>query len=171
MGSGELSFREHIDPHALDNTDMSNVVALFNHDQNQVLGRTGVNLELTVDETGLKYTLTPPDTQLGRDLLENVRQGIISQSSFAFTIAPDKDAQKWQKSNERGVKYDRTINNIDHLFDVSPVTTPAYPDTEVKVGARSLEQIKSLDQPLEWELKRRKMLYQLNKEDLLKGIE
>ena len=51
----------------------------------------------------LKYTLTPPDTQLGRDLLENVRQGIISQSSFAFTIAPDKDAQKWQKSSERGL--------------------------------------------------------------------
>ena len=171
MGSGELSFREHIAPHALDNADMSNVVALFNHDQNQVLGRTGVNLELTVDETGLKYRLTPPDTQLGRDLLENVRQGIISQSSFAFTIAPDKDAQKWQKSSERGVKYERTINNIDHLFDVSPVTTPAYPETEVKVGARSMEQIKALDQPPEWELKRRKMLYQLNKEDLLKGIE
>jgi HK97 family phage prohead protease len=171
MGGGEFSFREHIDRHALDNADMSNVVALFNHDQNQVLGRTGVNLELTIDDTGLKYTLTPPDTQLGRDLLENVRQGIISQSSFAFTIAPDKDAQKWQKSSERGVKYERTINNIDHLFDVSPVTTPAYPDTEVKVGARSLEQIKALDQPPEWELKRRKMLYQLNKEELLKGIE
>ncbi|MDN6222858.1 MAG: HK97 family phage prohead protease, partial [Lacticaseibacillus paracasei] len=52
-----------------------------------------------------------------------------------------------------------------------PVTTPAYPDTEVKVGARSLEQIKALDQPPEWKLKRRKMLHQLNKEDLLKGIE
>ena len=171
MGGGEFSFREHIDRHALDNADMSNVVALFNHDQNHVLGRTGVNLELTIDDTGLKYTPTPPAIQRGRDLLENGRQGIISQSSFAFTIAPDKDAQKWQKSSERGVKYERTINNIDHLFDVSPVTTPAYPDTEVKVGARSLEQIKALDQPPEWELKRRKMLYQLNKEELLKGIE
>lgn len=171
MGGGEFSFREHIDRHALDNADMSNVVALFNHDQNQVLGRTGVNLELTIDDTGLKYTLTPPDTQLGRDLLENVRQGIISQSSFAFTIAPDKDAQKWQKSSERGVKYERTINNIDHLFDVSPVTTPAYPDTEVKVGARSMEQIKALEEPPEWEVKRRKMLNDLRKEELLKGID
>lgn len=171
MGGGEFSFREHIERHALDHTDMSNVVALFNHDQNQVLGRTGVNLTLTVDDTGLKYTLTPPDTQLGRDLLENVRQGIISQSSFAFTIAPDKDAQRWQKSNERGVKYERTIKNIDHLFDVSPVTTPAYPDTEVKVGARSMEQIKALDEPPEWELKRQKMLNDLKKEDLLEGID
>ena len=54
MGGGEFGFREHIDRHALDNADMSNVVALFNHDQNQVLGRTGVNLELTIDDNGLK---------------------------------------------------------------------------------------------------------------------
>lgn len=171
MGFGDYSFREQIDPHALDNADMSNVVALFNHDQNQVLGRTGINLQLSVDDTGLKYTLTPPDTQLGRDLLENVRQGIISQSSFAFTIPDDTDAQKWTRDGDAEAPYNRLIRSIDHIYDVSPVTTPAYPDTEVKVGARSLDQIKALDQPLEWEIKRRKMLYQLNKEDLLKGIE
>lgn len=169
MGLG-LTFRESIDPHALDKTDMSNVVALFNHDQSQVLGRTGVNLELTVDETGLKYTLTPPNTQLGRDLLENIRAGIISQSSFAFTIAPDKDAQKWEKSDEHGVKYNRTIRSIDHLYDVSPVTTPAYPDTEVTVGARSMEQIKALDVSPEWQVKRDEMLKQLKREALTRGL-
>ncbi|MGV7699684.1 HK97 family phage prohead protease, partial [Mycobacterium kansasii] len=84
-----------------------NVVALFNHDQNQVLGRTGINLQLSVDDTGLKYTLTPPDTQLGRDLLENIRQGIISQSSFAFTIPDDTDAQKWTRDGDVEAPYNR----------------------------------------------------------------
>ncbi|WP_420806847.1 HK97 family phage prohead protease [Schleiferilactobacillus perolens] len=169
MGGG-LNFRESIDPHALDKTDMRNVVALFNHDQSQVLGRTGVNLELTVDETGLKYSLTPPNTQLGRDLVENIRAGIISQSSFAFTIAPDKDAQKWEKSNERGVKYHRIIRSIDHLYDVSPVTTPAYPDTEVTIGARSLEDIKALDAPPEWQVERDKLVKELKREALNRGL-
>lgn len=76
LGGGEFSFREHIDRHALEHADMRHVVASFNHDTNTVRCRTGVNLELTIDDTGLKYTLTPPDTTLGRDLSENVRTGI-----------------------------------------------------------------------------------------------
>lgn len=163
MGFGEYRFREQIDPHALDDADMSNVVALFNHDQSQVLGRTGVNLELTVDETGLRYKLTPPNTQLGHDLVENVRAGIISQSSFAFTIPDDSDAQKWTRDGDADAPYNRLIRSIDHIYDVSPVTTPAYPDTEVKIGARSLNAIKALDAPPKWKQEREKLM-------LLQGI-
>ena len=163
LGFGEYKFREKIDPHALDNADMRNVVALFNHDQSQVLGRTGVNLELSVDETGLRYKLTPPDTQLGHDLVENVREGIISQSSFAFTIPDDSDAEKWTRDGDAEAPYNRLIRSIDHIYDVSPVTTPAYPDTEVKVGARSLDAVKALNVPPKWQLEREKLL-------LLEGI-
>lgn len=163
LGSGEYSFREKIDPHALDNADMNNVVALFNHDQSQVLGRTGVNLELSVDETGLRYKLTPPNTQLGRDLVENVRAGIISQSSFAFTIPDGDKAQEWTRSGDESVPYNRLIRSIDHIYDVSPVTTPAYPDTEVKIGARSLDAIKALSAPPKWKREREKL-------QLLQGI-
>lgn len=171
MGGGVFSFRVHKSRHALDNAVKCNVVALFNQVQNQVLGRTGVNWVQSKSVTGLKTTQSPPELQLGRVYLENVRQGIISQSSLSLQLSPDKDAQKWQKSSERGVKTVRTINNMYHLLYVSPESTPAYPDTVVKVGARSWVQIKALDQPPEWELKRRKMLYQQYKEECLKGIE
>ncbi len=163
LGFGEYKFREKIDPHALDNADMRNVVALFNHDQSQVLGRTGVNLELSVDETGLRYKLTPPDTQLGHDLVENVREGIISQSSFAFTLPDDPDSDEWTKDGDDEAPYSRLIRSIDHIYDVSPVTTPAYPDTEVKVGARSLDAVKALNVPPKWQLEREKLI-------LLEGI-
>ena len=53
---GFTRFIERIAPGALDSADMSNVVATINHDQNQVLGRSGVNLDLTLDEIGLKFT-------------------------------------------------------------------------------------------------------------------
>nr|WP_057903330.1 HK97 family phage prohead protease [Loigolactobacillus bifermentans] len=163
-------FRERIDPHALDNADMTNAVALFNHDQNQILGRNGVNLELSVDDTGLKYVLTPPDTQLGRDLVENVRAGIISQSSFAFSITDDSDAEKWTRDGDAEAPYNRLIRMIDRIYDVSPVTTPAYPDTEVKLGTRSLDQLKALEQPPKWQQERQKMLNELKREDLLRGL-
>lgn len=163
LGIGDFQFREQIDSHALDDADMTNVVALFNHDQSQVLGRTGINLELSVDEVGLRYQLTPSDTQLGRDLVENVRAGIITQSSFAFTIPDDSDAEKWTRDGDAEAPYNRLIRSIDHIYDVSPVTTPAYPDTEVKVGARSLDAVKALDAPPQWQRERQKLI-------LLQGI-
>lgn len=174
---GIVSFRETIDSDALRSADMSNVVALFNHDENQVLGRTGVNLSLTVDDVGLRYSFTPPNTQLGKDLLENIRSGLISQSSFAFTIDGSEDAEEWRDSKEKGVQYERTIRKIDQIFDVSPVTFPAYPSTEVKVGERSMkfiEELRAKKEPAKppiWQIEKQKMLRELEIEDILKGIQ
>lgn len=131
-------FREKILPEALRDADMSNVVALFNHDDNLIVGRTGVNLELEVDEIGLKYTIEPFDTTAGRDLIENVRNGLVSQSSFAMS-GVESD---WEEGSD-GVDQ-RTITRIGKLWDVSPVVTPAYSDTEVVVGQRSLEQLEEI---------------------------
>jgi HK97 family phage prohead protease len=142
-------FVEKIDTRALDNADMSNVVALFNHDQNMVLGRntaTGEKgkVELEVDGIGLKWKVTPTDTSYARDLMENVRNGVINQCSFAFSISDAEDADVWTWNESRGL-YERTINSIGKLYDVSIVTTPAYPDTEAVVAARSSEKVKELD--------------------------
>mgnify|MGYP004466599035 CR=1 FL=1 len=153
----KVKFREQIDRHALDHTDMSNVVALFNHDRSQILGRSGKNLKLTVDDVGLRYELTPLKTTAWNDLLENVRAGLISQSSFGFTLPAEKSAQRWAKDGET---YQRTLLNIDRLVDVSPVTTPAYADTEVEVDARSLDLIKDLDKPHDLEFRKKKILLQ-----------
>lgn len=143
-------FVEKIDPRALDNADMSNVVALFNHNQNMVLGRntaTGERgkVELEVDGIGLKWRVTPTDTSYARDLMENVRNGVINQCSFAFSISEDENADEWVWNEERDL-YERTIRSIGRLFDVSIVTTPAYPDTEAVVAARSADKVKEMDQ-------------------------
>lgn len=133
-------WHERIAPGAFSDVLNDNAVALFNHDMNLVLGRNGKNVTLTQDDTGLKYRVKLPDTSLARDLKELVKDQIISQSSFAFTVAE----QEWRHSdkNEPSV---RTIKKIKRLYDVSPVTSPAYPDATV--GARSFEAEKPKDEP------------------------
>lgn len=117
-------FDETIAPGAFDEADMSDVVALFNHDPNLPLARTSSGtLDLKIDERGLFYSFEVPDTSTGRDLLTLIERGDISQSSFAFTI----NKESW--TDEQGEKTLRTIEKIEKLYDVSPVTYPAYSET------------------------------------------
>lgn len=127
-------FREMIVPGAFDGADMSDVRALFNHDSNYVLGRTkSGTLTLTPDERGLKYKIQVPNTAAGNDMLELVRRGDISQSSFAFV----PDVTSWVE--ETGKPMLRKIEKFAAIYDVSPVTYPAYENTSVAV--RSAQQI------------------------------
>jgi HK97 family phage prohead protease len=142
-----VSFIERIDPHALDKADMSNVVATFNHDQNMPLARNTVSsgtgtMALTVDDIGLKFDFIPTDTSYSRDLIENMRAGVVNQCSFAFTV-PDSDEAEDIEYDESRQLYQRTIKQIEKLYDVSVVTTPAYPDTEAVVVSRKLEKVLS----------------------------
>jgi len=130
-------FREQIVPGAFDDVLSDDVRALFNHDGNQVLGRTtSGTLRIFQDEIGLGYEVDLPDTQTARDLVVSIERGDVSQSSFAFRIASNGDS--WDE-NEDGV-WIRTINKFYRLYDVSPVTFPAYPDATV--GMRTLDAIK-----------------------------
>jgi hypothetical protein len=90
-----------------------------------------------------------PNTQIIRDLvLAPIERGDIREQSFAFTIGHDDDTWEGldEKSMQAGVTPTRTINNVSRLYDVSPVTNPAYPDTSVAV--RSLEAAKEdIDAP------------------------
>lgn len=161
-------FREKLEPGCLDTADTDNVVALFNHDQSQILGRTGANLNLEVDNIGLKFRIVPTNTTLSRDLMENIRSGVINQCSFAFTIPDEEGAEEWRENEETGV-YERYVRKIDKLYDVSVVTTPAYPDTEAVVGARSKEIVEELrSHPVKQEIKR--MLDDLDKEEILNTL-
>lgn len=161
-------FREKLEPGCLDDADTSNVVALFNHDQSQILGRTGANLDLEIDNIGLKFRIKPTNTTLSNDLLENIRSGVINQCSFAFTIPDEDDAEEWRENEETGV-YERFIKKIDRLYDVSVVTTPAYPDTEAVVGARGKEMVEELrSHPKKQEI--RLMLNELEKEEILNSL-
>lgn len=144
--SEDMGFTEYLNERSLDDADMSNVVALLNHDSNYVLGRSGKNLKLEVDKTGLFFEIEPNDTSYARDLMENMRVGIIDKCSFAFSIA--KNGDEWVE-DENG-RYVRTINKIDRLFDVSIVTSPAYDDTEAMLSQRSIDELnKQMNVPKE----------------------
>jgi len=125
-------FIEEIDRDALKEADMSDVRALLNHDANFVLGRTtSGTLRLSMDEVGLAYEIDLPDTQAARDLAVSVERGDISQSSWAFSIAysDDERGDRWVEETD-GKRY-RTITKVERVYDVSPVTYPANPDTTV----------------------------------------
>lgn len=170
---GFVRFIEQIAPDALRNCDMSNVVATINHDPNRVLGRSGVNLTLTPDDVGLRFSVTPTDTTFAKDLIANMRGGVINQCSFAFTVADSDEAQDWVESKQDGVDYERVIRQIDHLYDISIVTTPAYPDTVATVGQRSMDIVKrmqSQDDKAAVQAERLKMLRQLERQSLLDSL-
>ena len=131
-------YTERIAPGAFDSVMGDDVVALFNHDPNFPLARTTAKeagkLELFLNDTGdLGYRFKAPDTSVGRDMLENIRNGIVSKSSFAFTI----EEEEWRYNENKDVADVREIKKVKRLFDVSPVTYPAYNQTDV--AARSME--------------------------------
>lgn len=123
---------ERIAPGAFSEVLKDDAVALFNHDPNQVLGRNGVNVTLSEDKIGLKYRIKLPGTALANDMRELIKSEIITQSSFAFTVRE----QKWEDVKDKNSI--RTITKVARLYDVSPVTYPAYPDTTV--AARSFKE-------------------------------
>jgi HK97 family phage prohead protease len=136
----KYKFRETIAKGAFDGAALDDVRALFNHDANFVLARSKDGkgtLKLGVDSTGLWYEFEAPNTTVGNDLLELVRRGDIDQSSFAFRIA--EGGAEWKETGTSSaadpVIYLRTITKISRVYDVSPVTEPAYADTSVAVRA------------------------------------
>ena len=129
-------FREQVTSTALEGVDMSNTFALFNHDWSSPLGRAGRNMNLTVDDTGLRVDIDLPDTSMARDLAELVKNDIVGGMSFGFTIADDS----WTRDDEMPL---RTINKIDRLYEVTFTPIPAYPTTEVAL--RNLEQATTED--------------------------
>jgi len=115
----------------------SDVRALINHDPNLILARnTSGTLKLTADERGLKYEFEMPETSYGKDLAISMKRGDITQSSFAFTVAEDD----WSTDDEGNNI--RTIKKIDRLYDVSPVTYPAYnmAESDLVVAKRGLKE-------------------------------
>jgi len=93
-----------------------------------------VTLDLSTDDTGLKAVFDAPNTTLGNDILEQVSRGDLREGSFTFKVK----AQKWEISSSDDVEEDRTILDIEKLYDVSVVTNPQYPDTSV--ARRSYEE-------------------------------
>lgn len=105
--------------------------ALFNHDPNMLLGRAGAGtLRLSVDDRGLRYEIDLPATSTGQDVAESVKRGDLAGSSFAFSVN-GKEGQRFEKGKDYDVRWLADLN----LYDVGPVTYPAYEGTST--GLRS----------------------------------
>lgn len=109
----------------------SDIRGLKNHDPSLIFGRQGVNIKFEDTEKGLRYEAAPIDTRNFQETAEEVKLGLLTGQSFGFTVKRDK----WEDLDTDTPK--RTITEIDQIFDVGPVTYPAYPDTSVAL--RSLE--------------------------------
>ena len=139
-------FEEVITPGAFDYalSREYDIRCLFNHEAELILGRTKAETcKVFVNADGnLEYTWIPDyENPTHMSVVRSIMRGDITQSSFAFTIKE----QSWADSTKYGTMGKRTIKIIDELFDVSPVTYPAYSDTEA--DARSI--IKMRDEELQ----------------------
>ena len=139
MGFFGHSFREQIAPGAFrESIKTDDIRALWNHDPNYPLGRNrSGTLTLREDDKGLYFEVSPPDTQWAKDLMVSIERGDVSQNSFGFII--NKRGEEWNDDNSI-----RTLKSV-RLFDISPVTYPAYPETEVFVRSRGNVYVSGID--------------------------
>jgi hypothetical protein len=137
-------FREIVRPGAFASVLGQDVRALWNHDPNIVLGRTKAGtLHLQQDAEGLLYRVDLPETQAARDLVVSIQRGDIDGSSFGFQVGQDE----WINTPDGVV---REIRSFSALYDVSPVTYPAYPAaSDVQVALRSLDSWKQDQQAVQ----------------------
>ncbi len=180
-------FREIIEPGAFATAiRKDDIRALFNHDPNYILGRNKAKtLMLEEDKEGLRFSIDLPDTSYARDLAVSVGRGDISQCSFAFRI-DGKNGERWEVDGKEAkleeafsAMWDKQKHEVirhvvkARLFDVSPVTYPAYPQTDVSARALEFKDRKTKVEPAsagpapegwaEVELARRRFKYGLNR--------
>lgn len=122
-----VKYYEQIDRHAFDETDMSDVVFLRDH-AGRVLARTKNNsVTLSVDDHGLFNETDLGLTGASREMYEDIEAGNYSQMSFSFVVAEDHF--------DRATRT-RVIDRIKKLYDISAVSFPANPGTEIGLSYR-----------------------------------
>lgn len=122
---GRETIREGAFKRTLNNSG-NEVVALWGHLEEYPLARRAAgNLDVSEDEKGLKAVIRPDDTSYARDLLTSIDSGTVRHMSFGFRTIEDA----WKTEDGEMI---RELIEVQ-LFDVAPVTTPAYPQTDVAV--------------------------------------
>lgn len=131
-------FRESIAKGAATNAfARSDEIVLFNHDSNFPLARkSNGTLTVTEDDHGVKINADVSGSARGRETHEMIKNGLISKMSFAFSV----EKESWVTAPEDGGMDLRIIDEFREIFDYSPVTYPAYKQTEIQ--ARSAEELK-----------------------------
>lgn len=135
----DVTYYESVDPNAIDEkTDMSDVIMQFDHEGMVFARMSNDTLQISSDEHGLKVVADLSKTADARNMFENIQSGMVKDMSWAFTV----DGQRYDKET-----HTRTITHIRKIYDVSAVSIPANPNTEI-MAARSF-----IDGEIEKEIK------------------
>ena len=122
-----VEIKEQIEPDAFAETDFSDVVFRIDH-EGPVFARTSNGIvSLDVDEHGLKTRIDLSKTEKARGIFEDIEAGMYPQMSFAFTV----EREAWDRET-----HTRHVEKIGKLYDVSAVSFPANPGTEIGVSLR-----------------------------------
>ena len=134
---GNYIVMEDVDKDAVKDTDMSDVIFQIDH-QGRVYARTrNGSLDLSTDEHGLKTRTDLGLTESSRSVFEDIDAGLYDRMSFAFTVT--KDSYTEEEREDGTVILTRSILSIGKLYDVSAVSFPANPNTDI--SARSKDAI------------------------------
>lgn len=119
-----IKYTEQIDSTAFDEADMSDVVFLYNHEGMVYARKKNGTLKMSIDDHGLLTETDLGSTTQSRELFEAIESGLVDQMSFAFTVAEDSYNPQ---------THTRTIHRIGKVYDVSAVSIPANPTTDLSV--------------------------------------
>lgn len=119
-----LDYNERIEPTAFDEADLSDVVYRIDHEGKVYARSSAGTIQLDIDAHGLHQVTDLSRTRAAQEHFEEIRAGNYPQMSFAFTVAEDHyDAETRT----------RIIDRIGKVFDISAVSFPANPTTELHV--------------------------------------
>lgn len=134
---GNYIVMEQVDKDAFKNTDVSDVVFMLDH-EGRVFARTrNGSLALEVDDHGLLTKTNLGLTESSRSVFEDIDAGLYDRMSFAFTV--NDESYREEELDNGNVILHRTILGISKLYDVSAVSFPANPNTDI--SARSKDSI------------------------------
>jgi uncharacterized protein len=131
------AWREEVAPGAYAKTIQENDIrALFNHDENIVLGRNRAGtLKLAEDERGLKATITAPDNEWGRPVVDAVKRGDVTGMSVLFKVIK----HEWTRAPEGSKELPKRTIKEARLYDAGPVTFPAFVATTIAARSQDSE--------------------------------
>ena len=117
-----IKYQEKIDRDALAGADMGDVIFLYNHEGMVFARQSNGTLELSSDDRGLHVRADLSSTEDSRRMYESIKAGLVTQMSWAFTI----NAEEYDERT-----HTRTINSVKKVYDVSSVSIPANPNTDI----------------------------------------
>lgn len=122
-----IAYKETVSRDALAGADMSDVIFLYNHEGMVYARQSNGTLELTSDERGLHVKADLGSTEASRQMFESIQAGLVTQMSWAFTIADEEYDEE---------THTRSIKSVRKVYDVSAVSIPANPNTDIAESAR-----------------------------------